>query len=171
MAAGRTSIAALGVLMVVEVIHLFLAIGYYEDRITVVTHGLPDVWPAAFAYALSDHVVDELGHVSGLAVEANTVSGLIWLTSMTVAVTAVAMWLRRVPVRPRWDKATLGWLTGAVVLKVVSAVYNTVAAPPGPSVGGVLATRPVAYSLWMVSTVVLVVAAWRLMRTIQRTTR
>jgi hypothetical protein len=168
--AARSAVAVVSTFTLVDVIRTFMAIGQYEHRITVVTHGQPDVWVAAMAYALFDAVVDELRYVLGFRVEASTVGELIWMLALILAVAAVAMWLHQVRVMPRMDMATIGWLGVAALLKVVSAVYNAVTAPPAPSIGGVLATRPVAYSLWIVSTVVVVVAALRVVRAIRRTT-
>ncbi|MEV4283300.1 hypothetical protein [Actinoplanes xinjiangensis] len=165
--AARSAVVALGVLMVVDVFRTCLAIGHYEFRITVVTHGEPDVWVAALAYALFDRVVDEFGRALGLPVAATSVATFLWVLALLATVVTVVVWLRRARLMRHPDRVTLGWLGAAVLLKALSAIYDTVAAPPSPVVGGVLATRPVAYPLWIVSTVVLVVAAVRVVRAIR----
>ena len=48
--AARSAVAVLSIFTLVDVIGTFMVIGHYEYRITVVTHGQPDVWVAAMAY-------------------------------------------------------------------------------------------------------------------------
>lgn len=167
--AARSAYAALAVLALVDVLGLVLAVGHAEYRITVGTHGQPDVWPAAAAYVLFAHVVDRLGDALGFPVEAGTVRGVTWAVALLVALVAVSVWRSRVGRTPRWARATLGWLGATVLLKVASALYDIVAAAGTRSVDGALAGRPVAYSLWTVSTVVLVVAVRRVAGSIRRT--
>lgn len=163
-----SAVVALMIFAIVDVFHTFIAIGHYEYRITVVTHGQPDVPVAALAYELLAHVVDELGYVLGFRKGTGTTREVLWTSALVLAVAAVSVWLHRAGGTLRREKATLGWISAAAALKVVSAAYDLVAAPPRPSVGGVLATRPIAYPLWILSTTVLVVAALRVARTIRR---
>jgi hypothetical protein len=167
--AARSAVVALGILMVADVFRTCMAIGHYEFRITVVTHGEPDVWVAALAYELFDRVVDEFGWALGFRVAATSVATFLWTLALLVTVVTVVLWLRRSRLMRHLDRVTLGWLGAAVLLKVLSAIYDTVAAPPSPVVGGVLTTRPVAYPLWILSTVVLGVAAGRVVRAIRST--
>jgi hypothetical protein len=167
--AGRSAVVALSVFAVVDVVRTFLAVGHYEDRITVVTHGEPDVWVPAAGYALFELAVREAGWASGYHLQANDVYQAVWLLAAVVAVAAAAVWLRRARALPRADRVTAGWAGAAVLLTAVSGLHHAVAAPPSPSVDGALATRPVAYSLWVVSTIVLVVATVRVVRMIRRT--
>ncbi|MEV4637006.1 hypothetical protein AB0J80_06600 [Actinoplanes sp. NPDC049548] len=149
----QAAVTLLTVFAVVDVLHTLLTIGHYEHRITVVTHGEPDLYPAAFAYELFAHVV---GPWQGAGV-----------LSLIVAAAAVLMAVSCARGTPPADRATLGWLSATALLKSLSAVYDVVAAPPDPAVDGVLATRPIAYPLWVASTTVLVIATRRLARAIR----
>ena len=166
--AQRAAVAALTTLAVVDVVHTVLSIGSYEDRITVVTHGSPDLGAPAFAYALFAYVVEPLGRVLQVQHLAGVLSELLWVLAVVLAAAAVSAWWRGVRGTPWWDRAILGWVAAAVGLKVTSVVYDGVTAPGYQLVDGALSTRPVAYSLWLVSTVVLVVAARVLTSRIRR---
>jgi len=168
--AARSAVAALMIFAFVDVLDAVMAVGHYEYRITVVTHGQADVQAAAMAYALFDHVVDRLGEVLGRPVEAGTALGVTWALALLLALVAVSVWRYRAPRTPRIERTTLGWLGATVLLEASSALYDAVAAPPDPSIDGALATRPVAYPLWTASAIVLVTAVWRVARTIRRTT-
>jgi hypothetical protein len=129
------------VLAVVAVVHMVLAIGFYEHRITVVTHGAPELAAFAYAYELFDYLMGPLGYAAAVT----ALRALAWL----LAAAAVLLWVQQVRVRP--DRVTFGWVSAAAVLKVLAVVL-----------GDLPASRVVAYPLWVLSTVALVVALWRL---------
>lgn len=159
-------IVAVSAFAVVDVVRTLLAIGGYEYQIIVVTHGNPDVPAPMRLYELFDLMTEELRRLPDHYVPPSTVYQFIWTLALVVAVATTVTWLYQVRAIPRPDRATVGWIGAAVLLKVVVAVYDAVAAPPSPSIGGVLATRPIAYPLWTVSSVVLVVAVRRVISTI-----
>ncbi|WP_433833600.1 hypothetical protein ACQP2E_19295 [Actinoplanes sp. CA-015351] len=136
---------ALVLFAVVDVVATVLAVGHYEDRITVVTHGRPDIGPAAYAYGFAEFVLgrDVLGAV-----------GVVWVLAL-----GAALVLSRRVLLSREERPVV-LVSG--VLVVVRAVHYALAAPPSPIVDGVLNTRPVAYPLWTVAAVAVVVTAARL---------
>lgn len=139
----------------VDVVGTVLAVGHYEHRITVVTHGQPDLPAAAMMYDLFVEVLgfpDELG----------AVRWTLWPAVAVLTVAAVSMWRRRTDASLR---PVAAWIAAAVLLKTQAMVYDAVAAPPGPAF---VASRPVAYPLWTAATVVLLVAAALTARTIRR---
>ena len=163
----RPAVAALTVFAVVDMISTLLMIGRYEVRITGVTHGSPDLAAAAFAYDLFDFVLDELGLGRGPG-GADLVRQRIWLVALIAAVAAVVVWRRRARGAATVGRTTLGWIGAAAVLTVVSAVYRVAAAPAGAGVVAFLDNRPVAYSLWAVSTAAVVTASFRLAAAVRR---
>jgi hypothetical protein len=167
--AARLAVAALAVFAVVDVFDTIVAVGDYEYWITVVTHGEPDVQAAYLLRELLDHVVDKMEGPLIYPDAVGTARSVVWTLALLLTVAAVSVWLYRAwgTVRPK--RALLGWLGVTVLLKLVIAVYDRVAAPPDPSVDGALATRSVAYPLWTAATIALVVTAVLAIRTIRRT--
>lgn len=167
-AAGtRPAVAALAFFAVADMISTLLTIGRYEHRITVVTHGSPDLGAAMFAYDLFDFVLDGLGLGRGPHT-ADLVRQRIWLVALVAAVAAVAVWRHRTRGTAPVGGTTVGWVVAAAVLTVVSAVYRAATAPSGVAVAGFLDNRPVAYSLWAVTTAVVVTASFRLAAAIRQ---
>jgi hypothetical protein len=166
-AGARPAVAALALFALVDMISTLLMIGHYEHRITVVTHGSPDLGAAMFAYDLFDFVLDGLGLGRGPRT-ADLARQWIWLVALVVAVAAVAVWRHRARKAAPVGRTTLRWVGAAAVLSVVSAVYRAATAPSGVAVAGFLDNRPVAYLLWAVSTAVVVTACARLAAAIRR---
>ncbi|MEU4689627.1 hypothetical protein [Actinoplanes sp. NPDC023714] len=147
---SRLAVAALLLFAVVDVLATLAAIGHYEDSIIIFTHGRPDLPPAWFAYALLEFAEDELLGLPGLL-------AVVWWLTLLLALAGL---YRLRPILPRLRAL----LVTAVLLKTVAAVHHALAAPPDPVIEGFLTTRPVAYPLWTVSTIVLAAAAWRVAR-------
>lgn len=74
---ARPAVAALTAFTVTDLLRTLLAVGRYEDRITVVTHGAPDLYPAAFAYHLAGHLLD----LAGIRLPVHRVADLLWVGS------------------------------------------------------------------------------------------
>ncbi|MBB2948311.1 hypothetical protein FB565_008094 [Actinoplanes lutulentus] len=184
--------AALMSFAVVDVAATVLAVGHYEDRITVVTHGRPDIGLAFYAYGLAEFVLGR---------DVLTIAGAVWVFVLVAALTLTWRVLRprrQAPVAGRRALVPSGralvaggrvlvsggraFVAGgrvlvssgrvlreerpvlviAGVLVTVRAVHYALTAPPSPIIDGLLNTRPIAYPLWTVAAVAVVVAAARL---------
>jgi hypothetical protein len=119
---------------VIDVLRTTFAVGYYEHRITVVTHGDVDVLPAWMAYELFNHLMP-LGM-------ATTVADRSWVLGSLVAAAAFITWLyqaRRNAGRlggamtwaPGW--AVGGWFIPVARLVIPYLVVRDVRRASGPT--------------------------------------
>ena len=204
---ARLAVTALALWAGIDLLRTTVAVGDYEERITVVTHGDVDVPPAWLAYYTLDGLLPR-----GAAV--TSVVDRLWILGLLVAVAAFIAWLYRArreaerlggaPVWAPWW-AVGGWLVPVANLVLPYLVVRDVrrASGPGPHapVGrwwasalvtllihlviwwydGVTAdfgtfertaldTRTVAYPLWTLGTVAVVVTAVLGGRVVRRVT-
>lgn len=126
--------AALTLWTVVDVLHTTFAIGYYEHRITGVSHGDVDVWPAWMAYELLNALMP-----LGAATTAADKPGIL---GPLVAATAFVTWLyqaRRNAARlggvPEWAPAWAvgGWFIPVAGLVIPYLVVRDVWRATGPT--------------------------------------
>jgi hypothetical protein len=205
--AARLAVVSLALWAVIDVIRTTLAVGHYEDRITVVTHGAPDVWPAWVAYEL---LVDVMPRSMVMAVVDRS-----WILWSLAAASAFVVWLhqaRRNAGRlggalewaPGWavggwfipvaslvipylvvrdvrragasaaQPAPVGWwwtsLLVTVLLNRLIWLYDVVTSDGARFEGATLDTRTVAYPLWTVGTLMIVVTAFLTARVVRRIT-
>jgi hypothetical protein len=160
---ARLTVFALTLWAVVDVLHTLLAVGYYEHRITVVTHGSADVPPAWMAYELMHRFLP-----GGVA---RVVADRSWLLASLFAAVAVIAWLdrarrhvARLGGKPAWAQwwAIGGWLIPLanlvipfLVMRDVKRAAGTAARPAPVSAwwAGVLATLLVQWLGWVYPTV------------------
>lgn len=205
--AARLAVAGLVLWAVGDGFRTTVAVGHYEERITVVTHGGADVPPAWLAYLMLDDLLLR-------RTEPTSVVGWWWALCLLVAVAAVIAWLyqaRReaerlggtpgwapwwvvggwfVPVanlvvpylvvRDVWRASRAGpagpvgrwWASVLVTLLLQSAIwwYGGATAASGVLERTALDTRTVAYSLWTLGTVAVVVTAVLTGRVVRRVT-
>jgi len=116
--AARLAVVALIVWAVIDVIRTTLAVGHYEDRIIVVSHGNVDVLPAWVVYELFDSLMP-LGLVT-------TVADRSWILGVLAAVAAFVAWLYqarrnagRLGGAPAWAS---GWAVGGWFIPVAGLV-------------------------------------------------
>ncbi len=160
--AARLTVLALMLWAVVDVFRTIMAIGHYEHRITVFTHGNADVPPAWMVYELVHHLLP--------AGTADTVTGWSWIAASLVAAGAVLGWLRRAP---RAALTSSWWATVLVMLlfQGLGLVYLAVTSPGAAFAKTALDTRWVAYPLWTAATVLTVLAATRTVRMVRQVTQ
>jgi len=117
--AARLAVVALVLWVVIDVIRTTLAVGHYEHRITVGTHGGADVWPAWMAYELVDFLLPR----RGLAI---MVSDRMWVVGALVAAAAFVAWLYRARRNAGRLSGSLqwapGWAIGGWFIPVASLV-------------------------------------------------
>ena len=206
--AARLAVVALVLWVVIDVIRTTLAVGHYEHRITVVTHGDADVWPAWMAYEVLDYLLPR-----GLAI---TVTDRMWVLGALVAAAAFVTWLYqarrnagRLGGSPKWapgwavggwfiplaslvipylvvrevrrasapapQPVPVGWwgtsVLATVLLNRLIWLYDGVTSDDGRFERAALDTRTVAYPLWTVGTVMIVVTAFLSARVMRRITK
>jgi hypothetical protein len=169
--AARLAVIALTVWAAADMLRATLAVGWYEARIVMVTHGYADVGLAWWAYELVDLLLP-----SGLVVPA--VADRAWMLGAVVAATAFFGWLhqaRRTAGRLGWSSGGLVgvWWAGllvAVGLHLLTRLYVVLTSADGAARGTAWDTRLVAYPLWAASTAAAVIAATLCVRLIRRTT-
>jgi hypothetical protein len=83
--AARVAVAALVAWAVIDMLNTVIAVGHYENRITVVSHGEADVLPAWLVYALFNRLMP-FGMVT-------TVAARLWMIGLLVAGIAFITWL------------------------------------------------------------------------------
>jgi hypothetical protein len=112
------SVAALLAWAVIDVLDTVIAVGHYEDRIIMVTHGEVDVLPAWLVYILLDSVMP-YGMVTMLAARS-------WMLGLLVAGIAFTTWLvqarrngGRLGGAPAWAPA---WAVGGWFIPVANLV-------------------------------------------------
>ncbi|GIJ30145.1 hypothetical protein Vqi01_53070 [Micromonospora qiuiae] len=149
---------ALSVWAAVDVLRMILAVGRYEDRIVVVTHGNPDVGPAWWAYEIADVLLP-----AGVAVP--VVADRVWLLATVVAAVTFLGWWQRTR-RANWGG--LAALLVAVALHLLARLYDALTSPGAAAWGTGWDTRLVAYPLWVAGTVAVVVTASLCVRLIRR---
>lgn len=166
--AARLAVVSVVSWAVVDVIRTTLAVGHYEDRITGVTHGSPDVWPAWAAY---DLLVDVMPRGTVTAVVDRS-----WILGSLAAAAAFVVWLhqaRRAGVSAA-QPAPVGWwwtsVLVTVLLKGLGRLYDVVTSDGARFEGATLDTRTVAYPLWTVGTSMIVVTAFLTARVVRRIT-
>ncbi|WDZ82638.1 hypothetical protein [Micromonospora cathayae] len=163
--AARLAVAALAVWATVDLLRAVLAVGRYEARILVVTHGAPDLGLPVFAYELFDFLLP-------IGLEVPTVADRAWLLVTAGTAVAVLGWLRQArPAVAAPDVPARRWLVSLLVaggLHLLVRVYDALIAVGGPAHGTALDTRPVAYPLWTAGTVSVVVAAALGVRVVRR---
>jgi hypothetical protein len=170
---ARSAIAALVVFAIVDVFDAIMAIGRYEFRITVVTHGEPSLSPAYTVYELVDNSVDDLCGSQHWSCDFGPSTAmwfltLVWVLSALAVLATVSMWWFRERGRVRIPPRDGRRLMAAGVLFVVARLHQALASPPNPILEGALNRRTVAYPLWTVAAVVLVVVVRHLVRTIRQ---
>lgn len=105
--AARLAVVSLVSWAVVDVIRTTLAVGHYEDRITGVTHGSPDVWPAWVAY---DLLVDVMPRGTVTAVVDRS-----WILGSLAAAAAFVVWLYQARRHAERLGGALEWAPGWAV--------------------------------------------------------
>ncbi|WP_433314222.1 hypothetical protein ACQP0U_31560 [Micromonospora sp. CA-269861] len=170
---ARLAVGALILWAVVDVVRTILMMGHYEDRIETATHGNVDLVPAWLAYIILSEPFP-YGFVTAAA-------DRLWILAALVAAAAVVTWryyVRRTaeglgdatpgpPARTAW--AWFVTVLGAGVLCLVSWLHRLVTAEGGRFHETSLDTRPVAYPLWTVGTVLVVLTAVLSVRVVRRT--
>jgi hypothetical protein len=116
--AARLAVMALVLWVVIDVIRTTLAVGHYEDRIIVGTHGAPDVWPAWMAYELLAYLMPRA--------MVTAVADRLWILGALAAAVAYITWLYqarrnagRLGGALEW---TPGWAVGGWFIPVASLV-------------------------------------------------
>jgi hypothetical protein len=205
--AARLAVVVLVLWAVIDVIRTTLAVGHYEDRITMGTHGDADVWPAWMAYELLVHLMPH-GMVSAVADRS-------WILGALAAAVAFVTWLylaRRnagrlggalewapgwavggwfIPVAglvipylvvrdvrragvPAAQPAPVGWWWTSVLVTVLLNrliwLYDVVTSDGGRFEEATLDTRTVAYPLWTLGTLMIVITAFLSARVVRRIT-
>jgi hypothetical protein len=116
--AARLAVVALVLWVVIDVIRTTLAVGHYEDRITVGTHGDPDVWPAWMAYELLVNLMPR-ATVTAMA-------DRLWILGALAAAVAFITWLYQTRRNAGRLGGTLewtpGWAVGGWFIPVASLV-------------------------------------------------
>jgi hypothetical protein len=149
--AARLAVVVLILWVVIDVIRTTLAVGHYEHRISVVTHGDVDVWPAWMAYELLDYLLP-LGM-------ATTVADRSWILGSLVAAAAFVTWLYRARRNAGRLGGSLEWAPGWTVggwfipvggLVIPYLVVRDVLRASGP------ARRPAPVGWWWASVLVTV---------------
>ncbi|MFF4881183.1 DUF4328 domain-containing protein [Micromonospora sp. NPDC000668] len=105
--AARLVVAALILWAVLDVLRTVLAVGHYENRIEVVTHGNVDVLPAWLAYV----IVSELMPRDAVTVAADR----LWMLGALVAAAAFVAWLHQARRTAGRLGGALTWAPGWVV--------------------------------------------------------
>jgi hypothetical protein len=130
----------------VGVLRAILAVGHYEERINVVTHGNVDVLPAWLVYMHLDALMPRGWET--------TVVDMLWALGSLVAVVAVAAWLYRSARHAvrlggvlAWSRgwAVGGWFVPVANLVIPYLVVRDVRRGSGP------APRPAPVGWWWVS--------------------
>jgi hypothetical protein len=143
------------------VLHTILAIGHYEDRIVIYTHGNVDIAPAWLAYEL---LQDLTSHG-----KADLIADRFWLFVSLTAAASFAVWLHQT----RGTGRRTGWLASVLAMAALQGLvwlYDVVTARGGAMRGTWLDTRLVAYPLWMAATVTVVVTAVLCARVVRQNT-
>lgn len=139
--AARLAVVALALFAVLDVFRTVVAVGHYEERILVVTHGSPDLLPPWLVYVILDELLPR-----GVAV--TTVVDRSWLVVSLVAAAAFVTWLHRARREagrlggalawgPAW--AVGGWLVPVANLVIPYLVVRDVqraSGPPRPDLAG-----------------------------------
>lgn len=163
--AAWAAVAALSVWAVIDVFGTVIAVGHYEDRITMVTHGEVDVLPAWLVYTTFDHFMP-YGMVTMVAAR-------LWMLGLLVAGIAVSTWLvqarrnaGRLGGAPAWATATAApvgrWWASVIVMVLLNglvALYSELTSHGGLFAREAVDTRVVAYPLWTAATVAVVSTA------------
>ncbi|WP_203911446.1 hypothetical protein [Rhizocola hellebori] len=147
---------------ILDVFHTIMAVGHYEDRITVVTHGSADVVPAWLAYEVWQQLMPRG--------DATIVADRFWIAGSVVAAVAVVIWLVRTRRNAAWAWAWASVLI-AVLVQGLFWVYQAVTSAGGAFDKTALDTRWVAYPLWTVASLVTVLAAIRTARAVRQAAR
>jgi hypothetical protein len=150
---ARLTVLALILWAIIDVLHTIIAVGNYEHRITVVTHGSADVGPAWLVYELLHHLMP-----GGLA---NTVAGRTWIAASLLAAATVITWLYQAR-RNAERAAPVSWWAIVLVTLLfhgLGRLYQIVTARGGAFAHTTLDTRWVAYPLWTAATVMTVLTA------------
>jgi hypothetical protein len=151
---SRVAVLAIVLFAAIDALVTIVAIGGYEDSIVAVTHGRSDLSLFWMAYGLYDFVEEDLLGLPGLL-------AVVWWVSLLLALGG--LYHLRPVLRP-----LRAILVSAVLLKTVAALHHALTRPPDAVIGGVLDSRPVAYPLWALSSIVLIAAAWQVAATPRR---
>lgn len=106
---------ALALWAVVDVLRTTVAVGHYEERITVVTHGGVDVTPAWLVYYLLDSWFRDSWFRGGWLPDTVTVVDPVWLLSLLTAAAAVTAWLYHAHGHAERLGGALAWARGWTV--------------------------------------------------------
>jgi hypothetical protein len=144
-------VVVLVVWSVIDVIDASLAVGHYEHRITVATHGDADVWPAWLVYEVLDSVLPH-----GMAI---TTADRSRILGSLVAAAAFVAWLYRARRNATRLGGSLkwapGWAVGAWLIPVGNLVIPYLVVQDLRRAGGP-ARQPAPVGWWWASVLVAV---------------
>lgn len=148
---------------VIAVLWTSLAVGHYEHRITVVTHGEPDVWPAWLAYEALDSLLPH-GALRW------AIGGWLVLVGNLVIPYVMMQYLRRAG-GPARRSAPVGWWATVLITLLLNGLihlYDVATTRDGVFKKTALDTRAVAYPLWTAGVVAVVIMAFLGVRIVRR---